>query len=159
VPASLFGQDMIHQVMVGPNNGQVRIVVAFIEPSEKEYKMQSMIIDLKPDKKKEQAETFQVDLTSTIRSLSTGEKKQKILILRLEKSDKLQLKCDGKWQKKDADPAIDQIIEAVKTVIQNVPLDSKEKTEVNLSDEVEQKVLSVLNSLDTEELPCLRNLM
>ncbi len=97
VPISALCQDRIRNVTVGPVGDQIRIVVAFIEPSDDSYKMQSMIIDLDKIKdKKEQPSSFQVDLTATVRSLSTGEKKQKAVILRWQKPDKIELKCNGK---------------------------------------------------------------
>ena len=159
MPASALGQERIRKVMVGPKDDQVRIVVAFIEPSQDSYIMQSMIIDLNPLKNRnEQPSSFQVDLTSTVRSLSTGEKKQKILLLRWKKAGEIELKCNGKWLKQDTMLAVNNIVEAAKVVIQSVPVDAKAPTEATLSQEVEQKVTSILKALDTEKLPCLRNL-
>jgi hypothetical protein len=145
-------------MMVGPNNDQIRIVVAFIEPSQEAYSMQSMIIDVDSVKnRKEQPSSFQVDLTSTVRSLSTGEKRQKILLLRWKKTGEIELKCDGKWIKRDVGSTMDKIVEATKAVIQSVPLDTKSPTEFRLSQELEQKVSSILNSLNTEDFHCLRS--
>lgn len=159
MPVSGLCQGRIRKVMVGPKDDQVRIIVAFIEPTQESYRMQSMIIDLSPVKnRKEQPSFFQIDLTSTVRSLSTGEKKQKILLLHWKKTGEIELKCDGKWAKQDASSAIDNIVEVTKAVIQNIPVDMKTPTEVTLPQEVEQKVSSVLNSLDAENFPCLRNL-
>ncbi|HEX8368413.1 MAG TPA: hypothetical protein VF604_07710 [Pyrinomonadaceae bacterium] len=122
--------------------------------------MQSMIINLEPAKnKKEQTSAFFVDLTSTVRNLSSGEKKQKILLLQWEKSGAIELNCGGKWMKQDkSDAAIENIAEVTRAVIQSVPLDEKTTTRVTLPPEVEQKVISILNSLQTENLPCLRSL-
>jgi hypothetical protein len=53
---------------------------------------------------------------------------------------------------------MDKIIEAAKAVMQSAPLDTKSPTEITLSPEVEQKVAAVLNALNTDNLPCLRNL-
>jgi hypothetical protein len=156
--ASTFSQERVRKVMVGPNDDGIRIVVAFIEPSQEAFSMQSMIIDLESIKnKKEQPASFQVDLTSTVRSLSTGEKRQKILLMRWKKTGEIELKCDGKWVKRDVGSAMDKIIEATKAVIQSAPLDAKGPTEFTLSQEVEQKVSAVLNALDTEDFPCLRS--
>jgi hypothetical protein len=144
--------------MVGPNNGQVRVVIAIIEPTEESYRMQSMIIDVNSVKNtKEEPSTFQVDLTSTVRSLSTGEKEQRILVLRWKKTGEIELKCDGKWAKQDAGAAINNIVEATKIVIRSVPLDSKKPTEVTLPEEVEKKISSLFSALNTESIPCLRN--
>jgi hypothetical protein len=157
--ASTFSQERIRQVMVGPNDDRIRIVVTFIEPSQDSYSMQSMIIDLDAIKNgKEQPSSYQVDLTSTVRSLSTGEKRQKILILRWKKTGNIELKCDGKWVKRDVGSAMDKIIEATKAVVQGAPLDTKSPTEITLSPDVEQKVSAVLNALNTEDLPCLRSI-
>lgn len=145
-------------MMVGPNNDQIRIVVAFIEPSQEAYSMQSMIIDVDSVKdRKEQPSSFQVDLTSTVRSLSTGEKRQKILLLRWKKTGEIELKCDGKWKKRDVGSIMDKIVEATNAVIQSVPLDAKSPTEFTLSPELEQKVSSILSSLNTEDFQCLRS--
>src|SRR5829696_1271360 len=124
LPASVLCQERIRQVMVGPSNDQTRIVVAFIEPSAETYTMQSMIINLDAVKnKKEQPSAFFVDLTSTVRNLSSGAKKQKILLLQWKKSGAIELKCDGKWVKQDkVEAAIEKIVEATKSVIQSVPL-------------------------------------
>jgi hypothetical protein len=158
LPAAALCQERIRQVMVGPGNDQTRIVAAFIEPSPESYTMQSMIINLDAAKnKKEQPSAFFADLTSTVRNLSSGEKKQKILLLQWKKGA-IDLKCDGKWVKQDkADAAIEKIAEVIRSVIQSVPLDAKTPTEATLPQEVEQKVIAVLNSLQTENLPCLRS--
>jgi hypothetical protein len=158
VPASAMCQERIREVRVGPNGDQVRIVVAFIEPSQEAYRMQSMIIDVKPVKNSKEPSSFHVDVTSTDRSLSTGAKKQMIVLLRWKQTGEIELKCDGKWVKQDALLAINEIVEATKAVIRSVPLDTRTPTEVTLPDEVEQKVSSVLNSLETEDIPCLRRL-
>jgi hypothetical protein len=159
LPSAVLCQERIRQVMVGPKNDQFSIVVAFIEPSPESYTMQSMIINLEPVKnKKEQPSAFFVDLTSTVRNLSSGEKQQKILLLQWKKSGAIELKCDGKWVKQDAaGSAIENIGEVTKAVIQSVPLDAKSPTAAKLPPEVEQKVISILNSLQTENLPCLRS--
>jgi hypothetical protein len=134
-----------------------RFIAALIQPTETSYKMQSMIIDFDPVKKsKDLPESFTVDLTSTVRSLTTGAKNQKILVLRWNKSGQIETKCNGKWTKQDSTPAIDKIIETVKTVIQNSPLPKDSPTDVKLPKDVEKAIDVVLNSLDTEEIPCLR---
>jgi hypothetical protein len=119
--------------------------------------MQSMIIDVNPDKSG-QPTSFLVDLTSTVRSLSTGEKIQKILLLRWKKPGEIELRCDGKWVKQASGPALDNIVQATKAVIQSVPLGSKTPTEVSLQEDIERKASSILDGLSTETLPCLRSL-
>lgn len=157
VPVSLFAQERITKVAVGPHNDQFRIVVAFIEASEEKFKMQSMIIDMAPIKNnQEQPSAVFVDLTTTVRTLSSGEKKQNILQLRWKKSGELELKCEGKWVKKESNSGTDKIIEAVKSVIKNVPLNTKPGAETTLPAEVEQKAAAVLDSLNTENQSCLR---
>ena len=161
LPASVLCQERIQKVMVGPVNDQTRIVVSFIEePSDETYLLQTMIINLDAVKnKKEQPSAFFVDLTSTVRNLSSGEKKQKILLLQWKKSGAIELKCDGKWVKQETPGAsIEKIAEVTKSVIQSVPLDAKTPTEATLPQDVEQKVISILNSLQTENLPCLRSI-
>lgn len=163
VTAALGQEERTRQFIVGPNGGdQTRILVAFAEPSQDSYKLQSMIIDLTSVKNKrdEPSAFVQVDLTSTVRSLTSGEKKQKILVLRWKKSGtEIELKCEGKWVKQSTPSAaaIDKIVEATKAVIESVPLDAKTPTEATLSPELEQKVSSILNALDTEDIACLRS--
>lgn len=121
--------------------------------------MQSMIIDLEATKNgKEQPSSFQIDLTSTVRSLSSREKRQRILLLRRQKTGEIELKCDGKWVKRDVGSAMDKIIGAAQAVMQSAPLDTKSPTEITLSPEVEQKVSAVLNALNSDNLPCLRSI-
>jgi hypothetical protein len=158
IPASVFSQDQIKKVMVGPAGNSIRVVAAFIEPSQESIKTQSMIIDVNAVKNKTERPSFyQVDLTSTVRSLSTGDKNQKILILRWKKDGEIEFKCEGKWEKKSAGAAIDRIVETTKAVIQSVPLDKEAPSEVTLPEEVEKKISSIFNTLDTESLPCSRN--
>lgn len=157
LPLSVFCQDRIQKFMVGPYNGQTRVVISFIDPMEDGFKMQSMIVDFDSIKdKNEQPKSVSVDLTSTVRSLSTGKKDQKILLIRWNKAEEIEMKCDGKWTKKDSDAAAQKIIETTKTVIQNIPLDKKETTEFTLSDEIIGKIEAVLGSMKTENFSCLR---
>ena len=145
--------------MVGPVDDKIRVLVSFIEPAGDSYKMQSMIIDINKIKdKKEPPSSVNVDLTSTIRSLSNGEKKQKVLILRWQKNGEIELRCDGKWTKQSSESSIDKIIEATNAVIRNVPLNAKEPTDATLPPEVEKKVSVLLNALHTENFPCLRTI-
>jgi hypothetical protein len=157
---TVSSQERIRKFMAGPvGSDQIRVVIALADPLQDGYRLQSMIIDMTPIKKRdEQPALIQVDLTSTIRSVSTGEKKQKILVLRWKKSGELELKCDGKWTKQDTVAAIDRIMEVTKAVVQDVPLDAKTPTDVNLSHDLEQKVSSILDALSTEEIPCLRDI-
>lgn len=158
LPAGVFCQEKIKQIRVGPYGDQVRIVVAFVEPSEETFKMQSLIIDVEPVKNKnQQPSSYLVDLTSTVRTLSTGAKNQKILVLRWNKAGEIETKCDGKWTKQNNAADFKQVIEVVKSVVQSVPLDAKSPTEATLPPEVEQKVTSILAALDTQNFPCLRN--
>jgi hypothetical protein len=157
VPVGALSQERVRSVMVGPRGDEIRIAVALIEPNDKGYKMQSMIIDIARIKNKNEMPTSaQVDLTSTDRFLSTGEKSQKILLLRWKKAGEIELKCDGKWEKRDKNAAIDRIMEVVKAVIGAVPLDTKKVTEVTLPAEIEEQVTSLLDALHTEEFPCVR---
>jgi hypothetical protein len=157
LPVATSGQERIHQVKVGPYGDEIRIIDAVIEPAPEGYKMQSMIIDVKPAKsKKEPPQSVQVDLTSTVRSLKTGKKEQQILVLRWKATGELEFKCDGKWVKQDASTAA-TIIETVKAVIENVPLDAKTPTEVTLPQEIEQRVSAALDGLGSKDLPCVRD--
>jgi hypothetical protein len=98
-----------------------------------------------------------VDLTSTIRSLASGDKKQRALILRWKKTGELELKCDGKWTQHEKRAAIEKIMETTNAVIQSVPLNTKSPREVAIADDLEQKILLLFTSLNTEALPCLKD--
>lgn len=158
LPASVFCQERITSVMVGPKEDQTRIVAAFVEPTEEALKTQSMIIDMTPIKNnKNQPASVFVDLTSTVRNLSTGEKKQKILQLRWQTIGEVEFKCDGKWKEQTADAATNKIVEAATALFRIIPLNTKKTTELDLPKDVEQKIISVLDSLTTETFSCLRN--
>jgi hypothetical protein len=155
----VLSQDRIQQIMVGPAEDKFRVVIAFIDPTEDSFKMQSLIVDFdKPKDKNDLPTTFKIDVTSTVRSLATGEKKQKILILQVKNSTEIQFKCDGKYIKKDSTPNTDKLIETVKAILKTLPLDSKKPTAVKLSKETEANADLVFKSVNTEEFPCLRNL-
>lgn len=157
-PASLFCQERIANVKVGPNKDQTRIVAAFIEPAEDAYKMQSMIIDITPIKNnKEQPAAVFVDLTSTVRNVSSGAKQQKILQLRWQKNGEIEFKCDGKWKKQTADAPTNKIVEAANALFQIMPPNPKEVVNLDLPKDVEQKINAAMDSLTTENFSCLRN--
>ena len=102
---------------------------------------------------------FYVDLTSTVRSPATGDKKQKILVLRWEKSGDIEVKCEGgKWVKETTGSELDKIVKTVKAVVQNAPLDTKgNPVEFTIPKDLEQKVISILNGLETSALKCVRD--
>ena len=153
-----LSQERIRQVKVGPNGNQTRIVVAFIDPTGESYKMQSMIVDFGQLKSRnERPASVQVDLTSTNRLLSTGAKQQKILVVRWKKTGEFELKCDGNWMKKESSPLLTNIVDVTQLLIDNVPIDNKKPTEATLPQDVEQKITSLLNSLDNQSYPCLRS--
>ena len=157
LPLSVFCQEKIQKSMVGQNNGQTRVVISFAEMSESDFKMQSMIIDLDAIKdKNDKPKSVNIDLTSTVRALGTGKKNQKILLIRWNKNEEIEMKCDGKWTKKASDSAARNIIETTKTIIQNIPLNAKEATDVTFSDEVVKKIEAVLDSMKIENFSCLK---
>ena len=154
---SVFCQDRIRKTVVGPNDDKIRVVISIIDPSEDGYKLQSMIIDIDPIKDgKEQPKSVFVDLTSTVRSLSTGKKDQKILQIRWNKKEEIETRCDGKWKKGTSATSTDKIVEVTKDIIQNIPLNLKNPTEFTLTPEIEKKIDAVLNSLNSENFSCLR---
>lgn len=157
LPFSVFCQERIQKFMVGPNGDQTRIVISFVEVAESNFKMQSMIIDLDAIKNKsEKPKSVTVDLTSTVRSLAAKSKDQKILLIRWNDKEEIEMKCDNKWTKKAPDSAAQKIVEATKAIIQNVPLNGKEATEIALPDETVKKIQLILDSLKTENFSCLR---
>lgn len=157
LPLSVFCQEKIQKFVVGANGDQTRIILAFIELTEEKYKTESMIIDLTSIKDgKEKPKSVTVDLTSTVRSLSTRKKDQKVLLIRWNAKEEIEMRCDGNWTKKESDSAAQKIIETTKSIIQNVPLNSKEGIEISLPDEIVKKIESVLTSLKTENFSCLK---
>jgi hypothetical protein len=117
-----------------------------------------MIIDLAPAKnKKDPPSSIQVDLTSTVRSLTTGAKQQKIIVIRWKKAAEIEFKCDGKWTRKDASPVVDQMVEVTNSVILSVSFDVKKPTPLTLPPELAQRIFSVLDGLNTADIPCLRD--
>ncbi|MCM3872689.1 MAG: hypothetical protein ND895_18565 [Pyrinomonadaceae bacterium] len=158
LPATTAAQEKIRKFIVGPHGEQIRIVYAVTDILPDGYKLQSMIIDLARVKNSNEEPSFVlVDLTSTVRSLATGEKQQKILVLRWKKTGELEFKCDGNWTKQEKGAVVDKIQETTKSVIQSVPLNSKTPTEVPVTTELEQKLSLVFDSLNTQALPCLRD--
>jgi hypothetical protein len=158
-PLGVVCQERITKVMVGPQDDQFKIVAAFIEPAETTYKMQSMIIEMSPIKdNKEQPKSVLIDLTSTVRTLSTGEKQQKILQLRWQKPGEIEFRCDGKWKKQTSNAATDKIVEAAKALFEVIPVKAKQPTEITLTPAVEQQILAIFDTLNAEDFPCLREL-
>lgn len=158
LPLSVFCQEKIQKFTVGPNGDQTRIVLSFVEMANNDYKMQSMIIDLDAVKdKNERPKSVTVDLTSTVRSIGAALKKnRKILLIRWNKSEEIEMKCDDNWTKKESDSAAQKIIETTKAVIQNVPLNGKEAIDISLPDEIVKKIESVLESMKPVNFSCLR---
>ena len=71
----------------------------------------------------------------------------------------MEVKCEGgKFVKETAGSELDKIVEMVKAVVRNAPLDTKgDPVEFTLPKDVEQRVISILNSLDTSTLKCVRD--
>ena len=160
LPATAMCQEKITKMMAGPRGDQFRIIVAFIDVTDDSMNTQTLIVDVDQVKKKsDQPTSFYVDLTSIRRSLTTGDKKQKILVIRWEKTGEVEVKCEGgKWAKETTGPELDKIIDIVKAVVQNAPLDNKgDAVEFTIPKSLEQKVISVLNSLESSGLTCVRN--
>ena len=158
LPVSVLCQEQIVKNMAGPNGDQFRTLVSFVYVSDDSYKMQSVIIDTDRVKnKKETPSIFLVDLTTTVRSLATGQKKQKILVLRWERSGDVEVKCeDGKWAKQTPGSELDNILKMVTELLQKAPLDAKDPVEFSLPKDLEQKITSILNGLETSTLKCVR---
>jgi hypothetical protein len=127
LPMTVLCQEKITKMMAGPKGDQFGVVLAFIEVTDESFKTQTLIIDVNPVKtKKELPTAFHVDLTSTVRSATTGAKHQKILVIRWEKSGDVEVKCEGgKWANETPGAELDNIVEIVKAVVQNAPLDTK----------------------------------
>ena len=157
-PITALCQEKITKMVAGPRGDQFRIIVAFTAVTDDSMNTQTLIVDVNQVRKKnEQPTSFYVDLTSTLRSLTTGAKHQKILVIRWEKSGDVEVKCEGgKWAKETPGAELDNIVEIVKAVVQNAPLDTKgDPVEFTIPKNLEQKVISILNSLDTSTLKCV----
>src|SRR4051812_45629286 len=124
-------QEVMTKTMAGPNGDHFRIIVTFLSVvSEDSMRLQSFILDIDRVKKNQQPTSFYLDLTTTDRNLTTGAKKQKILVQRWKTSGDVEVKCEGaKWIKQSSDPEFDRISETVRAVIQIAPLDAKETKE------------------------------
>ena len=159
IPVTITGQERIRNTIVGPYGDETRVVIALTDPLPEGYRLQSMIIDLTPIRKKtDEPSLVQLDLTSTIRAVTTGEKQQKILILRWKKNGELEVKCEGKWTRQEGGPAMEGIVIITKAVIQTLPTDVKRPTEFTLAPDLEKRISSIFDSLSTEKFQCLRDL-
>lgn len=160
LPLGVFCQEKIRKFTVEPNDGQTRIVLSFVELTENDFKLQWMIIDLDAIKdKNEQSKSVSVDLTSTVRSSGSAlRRNRKILLIRWNKNGEIEMKCDENWAKKESDLAAQKIVEATNSIIQNVPIGSKESIDISLPDEIVKKAEAVLDSLKKENFSCLRTL-
>ena len=160
LPVAAFSQQWNAKIMAGPyEDDQFRIALAFMGVTDDSYKLQSLIITVNRAKNKSELPTeYYVDLTTTVRSLASGAKKQKILVFRWGKSGEIKVKCEGgKWSEQAPGPEIDKIVEIVKAVVQNAPRDTKEPVDFNLPGELQEKVIAILNGLETSKLQCVRS--
>ena len=160
LPGTAMCQEKVTKMMAGPRGDQFRIVVALIAVTDTSMNTKSLIVDVNQVKKKsEQPTSFYVDLTATQRSLGTGDKKQKILVIRWEKSGDVEVKCEGgKFVKETTGPELDKIMEMVKAVVQSAPLETRgDAVEFTIPKDLEQKLISILDGLDTSTLKCVRD--
>ena len=152
-------QERTAKNMAGPfGDGQFRVAVTFMSAAEGGYKVQSLIVTTNQVKKKAEMPTeYVADLTTTTRSLETGAKDQKIFVIRWGKSEDVEVKCEGgKWSKLAPDPELSAIVETVKAVVRESPRDAKRPSDFTLPAELEQKVISHLDGLQTSKLQCVR---
>ena len=159
LPATALCQERITKISAGAiDDDQFRIAVAFMQAGDDSYKLQSLFVTVNRTKNKSDLPTeYLVDLTTTTRNLGTGTKKQKILVFRWGKSGEREVKCEGgKWSKQTPAPEIDKIVEIVKGVVQASPRDAVGPIEFTLPDDLQQKVISILDALETSSLQCVR---
>ena len=154
----VVAQESLTKFVAGPHGDETRILIALTHVTDDGYQLQSLIIDLSPLKKGEEPSSFHVDLTSTIRSLATGAKQQKIFIFHWDKTGDIDVKCNGKYEKHQANAALDKIIEVTKAVIKIIPTNLKEPKDLKLPAELEAAVAAILNGMNAQDLPCLREL-
>ena len=152
----VHAQD-VTQVIAGPNGGQFRVVATFIpQTPEDTWKMQSIILDTPTVKQGQQPSWFMVDLTTTTRNLDTDVKKQKFLLIRWTPSAGIEAQCTQGWVKSSGGD-IDKIMDAVRSLYQLAPVETRQPVQLQLTKDVEQKLTSVLNSLETSKTPCVQD--
>ena len=159
LPLTAICQERIVKIMGGPSDdGDFRIAVTFMSATDDSYKLQSLIVSVNRTKNKTELPTeYYVDLTTTVRQIDTGDKKQKIFVFRWGKSGEREVKCDGgSWSKLAAGPEIDKIVEVVKAVVQTSPRDAAGPVEFTLPKELEKKAVAILDGLETSTLQCVR---
>jgi hypothetical protein len=156
---SVHSQEVMTKTLAGPNDDQFRIAIAFMsQGDDNSYKLQSFILDINRVKKNEQPTSFYLDLTTTVRNLTTGAKKQKILVQRWKTAGDVEVKCEAsKWIKQSSDPEFDRISETVRAVVQIAPLDAKETKEFDLPKDLAAKITDLLNGLPNSKLQCVRD--
>jgi hypothetical protein len=154
-----IGQERAIKAVAGPNGDWVRVLVTFMSTGEDSYRLQSAIIDVNRIKNKaEEPTAFYVDLTTTDTLIETGAKQQKILVLRWDPTSEVEVICsDGQWIKQTKGSELSNIVETIKEVIKQTPLDSKAVMEFTLSKGVTSKLASILDSLSTSKLACIRD--
>jgi len=154
-----IGQERAIKAVAGPNGDWVRVLVTFMSTGEDSYRLQSAIIDVNRAKNKaEESTAFYVDLTTTDTLIETGAKQQKILVLRWDATSEVEVICsDGQWIKQTKGSELSNIVETIKEVIKQTPLDSKSVVEFTLPKGVTSKLASILDSLSTSKLACIRD--
>jgi hypothetical protein len=157
LPLAASAQEKSVNVMTGPYEDGFRIIAAFMNEAEDSYKLQSVIVDFKPGKNKNDPPTsVTVDLTSTVRSLKTGEKNQMSLVTRWKSTGEIEAKCDGKWVKQASGSNLKTVVEAANTLITNSPINKDHAEQATLSPPVEQTMLALFDALNPKDYPCLR---
>ena len=118
--------------------------------------MQSVILDTEQVKQGKQPSWFMVDLTTTTRNLDTDDKKQKFLLLRWTPNAGIEAQCTQGWVKSSG-AEIDKIMEASRALYQLAPVQAQQPAQLQLPKDVEQKLSSVLNSLETSKMQCIQD--
>ena len=146
----------VTQVIAGPNGAQFRVVATVIPQSPEDmWKLQSFILDTPLVKQGQQPAWFMVDLTTTSRNLDTDAKKQRVLLLRWTPTAGIEAQCTQGWEKSTGTD-IDKIMESTRSLYQLAPVQTLQPVQLQLPKDVEQKLLTVLNSLETSKLPCIQ---
>lgn len=110
-----LGQERMVKNMAGLTADGNRSAVTFMSVAGDSYTMKTLFVDTERVKNKSDEPTsFYIDLTSTVRNIKSGDKVQRILVMKWNGSSPVQVKCENsRWAPQTTGPELDTIIAAV----------------------------------------------
>jgi hypothetical protein len=146
-------------MVAAPNGDGFQILVSFMSSYGNAFKLQSLIVNVnRLNYPTEQPRWFYADLSSTLVVVEKGDKKRKILGLKWDDTGKVEVKCEGgQWVSQTPGPELDTIMRTIREVIKETPLDPKSLVEFALPPPLSDKVATILDSLSTSEIACVRD--